>query len=167
MPVFYLYAPTELAVSPRSCSAITPFAIMQQHDKNEIEQIQNVYRPDEGIEKDRELEPAQIQALDKLSVWQAAKVYRKIGLFCFIAAFSASLDGYQGERASRLQWTASSHPCRFFQRLNRVQQGIYPTIRAAGNCHSRCNMGIGLGRNREFRSVLGPDRYRICQRQDR
>jgi hypothetical protein len=45
---------------------------------------------------ERDLEPQQIQAFDKLSVWQAAKLYRKIGLICFLAAFSASLDGYQG-----------------------------------------------------------------------
>lgn len=41
-------------------------------------------------------EKLQVSKFDKLSVWKAAWLYRKIGMFCFLAAFSASLDGYQG-----------------------------------------------------------------------
>jgi hypothetical protein len=65
--------------------------------KYEIENVQDVQQ-DDGIDvkHDKDFEPQQIQAFDKLSVWQAAKLYRKIGLVCFLAAFSASLDGYQG-----------------------------------------------------------------------
>ena len=40
---------------------------------------------------------AQVLATDGLSVRQAAWAYRKIGLFCFLAAFTASLDGYQAQ----------------------------------------------------------------------
>jgi len=67
------------------------------HD-NEIEVKQQDIQHDDDVDhkQERDFEPQQIQAFDKLSVWQAAKMYRKIGLVCFMAAFSASLDGYQG-----------------------------------------------------------------------
>lgn len=41
--------------------------------------------------------PIQLMAVDKLSVWQAVWLYKRIGLFCFLASLTASLDGYQGE----------------------------------------------------------------------
>jgi hypothetical protein len=70
---------------------------MNAHD-NEIEIKHQDIQHDDDVDnkQERDSEPQQIQAFDKLSVWQAAKMYRKIGLVCFLAAFSASLDGYQG-----------------------------------------------------------------------
>ena len=67
------------------------------HD-NEIEVKQQDIQHEDDVDNkhEKDSEPQQIQAFDKLSVWQAAKMYRKIGLVCFLAAFSASLDGYQG-----------------------------------------------------------------------
>jgi hypothetical protein len=67
------------------------------HD-NEIEVKQQDIQHEDDVDNkhEKDFEPQQIQAFDKLSVWQAAKMYRKIGLVCFLAAFSASLDGYQG-----------------------------------------------------------------------
>lgn len=61
-----------------------------QSDKAITEHIQDIDN------KERDIEAPQIQSFDKLSVWQAAKLYKRIGFFCFLAAFSASLDGYQG-----------------------------------------------------------------------
>lgn len=34
-------------------------------------------------------------SLDNVSVWQAAKIYKRITAICMLAAFSASLDGYR------------------------------------------------------------------------
>lgn len=66
--------------------------------KPKEEDLSQDVQHDEGLDKhERDLEPQQMGVFDKLSVWQAAKLYRKIGLVCFLAAFSASLDGYQGE----------------------------------------------------------------------
>jgi hypothetical protein len=71
---------------------------MNAHD-NEIEVKHQDVQHDDDVDnkQEKDSEPQQIQAFDKLSVWQAAKMYRKIGLVCFLAAFSASLDGYQGK----------------------------------------------------------------------
>ena len=33
--------------------------------------------------------------LDDMSVWQAAKYYKRIWILCMLAAFSASLEGYR------------------------------------------------------------------------
>ena len=69
---------------------------MNQDDKIEVKHQDIQHDDDVDHKQERDYEPQQIQAFDKLSVWQAAKMYRKIGLVCFMAAFSASLDGYQG-----------------------------------------------------------------------
>jgi len=69
---------------------------MNQDDKIEVKHQDIQHEDDVDQKQERDHEPQQIQAFDKLSVWQAAKMYRKIGLVCFMAAFSASLDGYQG-----------------------------------------------------------------------
>ena len=72
---------------------------MQQDSKDEIQHVPDVDHQ-EGVDDkmDDKLSPVglQAQSSDRLSVWQAAKMYRKVGLFCFLAAFSASMDGYQG-----------------------------------------------------------------------
>lgn len=41
----------------------------------------------------------QVSSLDKLTPFQAAWRFRRIGLFCFLAAFSSSMDGFQGKRS--------------------------------------------------------------------
>jgi len=70
---------------------------MNAQNEIEINKQQDIQHEDVVDDKHyKDFEPQQIQAFDKLSVWQAAKMYRKIGLVCFLAAFSASLDGYQG-----------------------------------------------------------------------
>lgn len=48
------------------------------------------------VDKEREV-PVQRLADDQLSVWQALKLYKRAAAFCFLAALTASLDGYQGE----------------------------------------------------------------------
>lgn len=60
--------------------------------------------PDVTIDNDHDEKAApfdnshlQRQNADKLTPFQAAWRFRRIGFFCFLAAFSASLDGYQGE----------------------------------------------------------------------
>lgn len=49
------------------------------------------------IEKERDIIPVQRLSDDQLSVWQALKLYKRAAAFCFLAALTASLDGYQGE----------------------------------------------------------------------
>lgn len=48
---------------------------------------------DKALEKGQ---PVQMKSsLDKLSVWQALKAYKRVSALCMFAAFSASLDGYR------------------------------------------------------------------------
>lgn len=55
----------------------------------------------DDIEYDEETKPQPVQVvqmksvLDDLSTWQAIKRYKRICTLCMLAAFSASLDGYQ------------------------------------------------------------------------
>lgn len=66
-------------------------------DKHEIELVEpRPHSPSIRDDKVRDEVKVQRQAVDKLSVRQAAWQYRRVALFCLIAAFSASLDGYQG-----------------------------------------------------------------------
>jgi hypothetical protein len=71
---------------------------MSTEDKHMIEHV--VSRTDgQSIQdeiKQRDEPKVQRQAVDTMTVRQAAWAYRKVGLFCLLAAFSASLDGYQG-----------------------------------------------------------------------
>ena len=69
-------------------------------NKHEIEHVNppiELVRSITGDVKERDEPAVQRQELDKLTVFQAARRYRKVGLLCLIAAFSAALDGYQGE----------------------------------------------------------------------
>jgi hypothetical protein len=69
--------------------------------KAEIEHVADQHRDTvdlDDVHKPRDEAPrVQRQAVDLMSVRQAAWAYRKVGFFCLLAAFSASLDGYQGE----------------------------------------------------------------------
>lgn len=76
----------------------------QTDQKDDIQHITHLPNDIDGHEDEK---PApfdnshiQIQALDKLTPFQAAWRYRRIGFFCFLAAFSAALDGFQGELTS-------------------------------------------------------------------
>lgn len=41
-------------------------------------------------------EPVQMKStMDRISVWQAVKTYRRVSMICMAAAFSASVDGYR------------------------------------------------------------------------
>jgi hypothetical protein len=78
-----------------------PTAMYQEHKPaDEIEHIAYI-----GEKHDIVLEQhAQMKSsLDGLSVWAAVKAYKKTSLICFIAAFSASLDGYQSEFGGAVQ----------------------------------------------------------------
>lgn len=66
------------------------------------DEIQHIGIHEEADVQDEKAAPfdnshIQTQALDKLTPFQAAWRYRRIGAFCFLAAFSAGLDGFQGE----------------------------------------------------------------------
>lgn len=62
-------------------------------DTAHIDQSAMVHDIDNALEKNQ---PVQMKSsLDHLSVWQAALAYKRVTLLCFVAAFSASLDGYR------------------------------------------------------------------------
>jgi hypothetical protein len=74
---------------------------MEKNDmKPEISHVDNVY--DENDPKDfdqtHEAPPQLKSGLDDLTTWQAIKTYKRVTVICMLAAFSASLDGYQGAK---------------------------------------------------------------------
>lgn len=68
-------------------------------NKHEIEMVEpRPNAPSISDDKIRDEVKVQRQAVDTMSVRQAAFAYRRVAMFCLLAAFSASLDGYQGKQ---------------------------------------------------------------------
>jgi len=94
----------------------------------------------EDVEYDEDTKP-QVQhvvqmksSLDDLSTWQAIKRYKRICIICMLAAFSASLDGYQSELDDCASSdVVSNRPLMLFSRPVNLNGSIGKTIRVATN----------------------------------
>lgn len=67
--------------------------------KPEISHVDNVYddHDHDELKQTYEAPPQMKSSMDDLTTWQALKTYKRVSVICMLAAFSASLDGYQGE----------------------------------------------------------------------
>lgn len=84
--------------------SIAAFDDSKSDYKAELDHVEDVTRADatQATPADVQDPPALRSKIDNLAIYQALKTYRWTAVICMAAAFSASLDGYQGHLNSSI-----------------------------------------------------------------